>query len=256
MENTLPHGLPITITAEGIQVDEQFLVITKSTSFLTRNLKKYYLSISSVYQKIVYKTFWIEEKFPGRLAQQGMKLKATMLFPDIVGIEFAKTKTIYSKDHPRILEVLQGKGMLLLQHDPQSLLEEAVTYVITLEPGRKTIVPPNWHYTLVNTGKESLVTVELYRDSQELHSCHCEQKGTGVYVIERNGLPEIVKNSQYKNLVKYATVDPESYATNFEMLPTQSLMDQLHLVVGHCADCTHEHWQRYLDSANSGYYPF
>jgi len=256
MDYTVPAILPITISADDIQVDDKFLAITKTNSFLTRNLKKYYLSVSSVYQKIVYKTYWLEEKFSGPLTKQKMKLKVTLLFPDVVGIEFAKTKTIYSKDHPRLLEVLQGKGMLILQQDTLSLLDEATTYVINLEPGRKTIVPPNWHYTLVNTSKETLATVELYRAAQELNSCHCEQKGTGVYVIERNGLPEIVKNSQYKNLVKYATVDPESYATNFELVPTQSLVTQLHLIADNCADCDTKQWKVYLDAANSGYFPF
>lgn len=256
MEQTMLESLPITIIADDLQVDDQFLAITKTTSFLTRHLRKYYLSISSVYQKIVYKTFWIEEKFSGPLTKQKMKLKATLLFPDVVGIEFAKTKTIYSKDHPRLLEVLQGKGMLLLQHDPGSFLEEGVTYVISLEPGLKTVVPPDWHYTLVNTGKETLATIEMYRDGQELHSCHCDQKGAGVYVIERNGLPEIVKNSQYKNLVKYATVNPESYATNFEMVPTQSLVTQVQLVSANCPECANERWKQYLDTANIGYFSF
>jgi oxalate decarboxylase/phosphoglucose isomerase-like protein (cupin superfamily) len=128
--------------------------------------------------------------------------------------------------------------------------------VINLEPGRKTVIPANWHYTLVNTGKETLATIEMYKENQELHSCHCGQKGAGVYVIERNGLPEIVKNSQYKNLVKYATVDPESYATNFEMDSTHALVDQLQLIAGHCLDCDHNQWKQYLETANSGNFSF
>lgn len=247
--------LPITLTPDGINVDEQFLLVTKTNSFLTRNLRKYYLSTSSVYQKVVYRTHWIEERFPGPLTEHNFKLKVTTLYPDVVGIEFAKTKTIYSKDHPRLLEVLDGKGLLLLQQDTLSLLDEATTYVIELSPGTKTIVPPNWHYTLINTGKETLATIELYKGDQQLHSCNCDNKGTGVYVIERNGVPEIVKNSQYKNLVKYATVDPETYATHFQMVPTQSLISQLPVVSVSCNNFT-ECWKDILDGANSTFNHF
>ncbi|MCC7304148.1 hypothetical protein IT418_01915, partial [bacterium] len=89
MNNYELSRLPISVTPDGVIVDDQFLLITKTNSFLTRHLRKYYLSTSSVYQKVVYRTFWIEEKFDGPLSKQEMKLKVTTLFPDIVGIEFA-----------------------------------------------------------------------------------------------------------------------------------------------------------------------
>jgi len=257
MSNNQPVlTLPITITPDSLQVDEQFLEITRTNSFLTKHLRRYYLSVSAVYQKVVYRTYWIEEKFDGQLTKNDMKLKATILFPDVVGIEFAKTKTIYSKCHARLLEVLQGKGMLLLQQDTLSKLDDATSYVIELTTGNKTVIPPNWHYTLVNTGKETLATIEMYREAQELNSCNDRRKGSGVYVIERNGIPEIVKNSQYKNLVKYATVNPESYGTNFNLDATQPLVSQLQLVASHCTDCNNHNWTALLDSANSGYFPF
>lgn len=256
VNSIIPATLPITITQDGISVDEQFLAITKTHSFLTRNLRKYYLSTSAVYQKVVYRTFWVEEKFEGPLTEQKMKLKVTTLFADVVGIEFAKTKTIYSKLHPRFLEVIQGKGLLLLQQDTLSSLDEATSYVIELTPESKTVIPPNWHYTLVNTGKETLATIEMYQDTQELNNCNHSHKGSGVYVIERNGIPEIVKNSQYKNLVKYATVDSNSYATHFQMVPNQSLVSQLVTIASRCDDCANPTWKARLDEANSGYFPF
>ena len=256
MANIEPLTLPITITQDGIQIDENFLVITKANAFLTRQLRKYYLSTASVYPKVVYRTFWLEEKFPGTLEQLGMKVKVTTLFADVIGIEFAKTKTIYSKCHARLLEVIQGKGMLLLQQDTMSALDEASTYVIDLVPGGKTVIPPNWHYTLVNTSKETLATVEMYKSEQELNSCSGDKKGSGVYVIERNGIPEIVKNSQYKNLVKYVTVDSESYATNFNVDNSKTLSEQVAAIAECCYNDIDPNWQLLLDTANSGNYPF
>ncbi|WKZ24103.1 MAG: glucose-6-phosphate isomerase family protein [Candidatus Dojkabacteria bacterium] len=249
-------NLPIQFAEDHIHVDESFLAITKSNTFLTKHLRKYYLSTSSVYQKIVYKSYFIEEKFPGPLTRKNLKLKVTTLFPDVVGIEFAKTKTVYSKEHPRLMEILKGAGLLLLQKDTASLLDDAVTYVFDISEGNKVVIPPNWHYTLVNTGKETLATVELYEGSQSLHHCHCDQKGTGVYIIERNGVPEIVKNSQYKNLVKYATVDPENYATRFKIVPTQSLAGQVDTVFDYCTTCSLDSWEQYLNDANKGFFPF
>lgn len=250
MEEQIVGQLPIQIIQDTITVDDSFLVITKEKSFLSRHLKKYYLSISSVYPKVIYKTYWVEEKLPGPLAEANMKIKATVIFPDVIGIEYAKSKTIYSKNHPRFIEVISGKGLVIVQKDTASLLDEATAYVIPLEAGKKSIIPPNWHYTIVNTGNTTLATVELYQHLQPLHQVSAHKKGSGVYVIERNGFPEIVKNSQYKNLAKYVTVDAESYVTACDICTTQHLLTQAGVLHTHIEDLRHRNWDSLLDTTD------
>lgn len=249
--------LPVTVTPEGITVDESFLTVTKTHAFLSKHLRRYYLSVSPVYPKVIYKTYWIEEKVSGPLTNQHMKVKATYIYPDIVGIEYAKTKTIHSVNSPRLLETLQGTGMLVLQRECTTLLEESTPYVIQLAQGTKAVIPANWEYTIVNTGKEPLVTAELYHASQPLHQCACARKGSGVYVIERNGVPEIVKNSQYKNVNKYATVSSEQYVTSLNLDPTQSLSQQLpSFLASHWFTCPSCEWVIPLGQSQTGAYTF
>jgi oxalate decarboxylase/phosphoglucose isomerase-like protein (cupin superfamily) len=256
MEETVANALPITILANDIAVDDSFLTITREKAFLTRHLKNYYLTTSSVYPKIVYKSFWIEEKMAGPLTKAALKIKVTTLYSDVIGIEFAKTKTIYSKCHARFLETLQGKGLLIMQEDTKTQLDEATAYVVELSVGQKAVIPPNWHYTLVNTGKETLATVELYKSEQELNQCSGSHKGTGIYVIERNGIPEIVKNSQYKNLSKYATVSAEQYALTNQLSTTESLYTQAALLAQLMPELATRNWPVHLNEHRIGSFPF
>lgn len=236
--------LPISIAEDTIEVDEDYLKITEVNSFLTKQLGDFYLSISSVYPKIVYKTFWLEETFKGPLTKAGLKLKVTTVYPDVVGIEYAKTKTIKSENYPRLLEILSGNGYLILEND--DLETEVKSFIIPLETMDKTVIPPNWHYALVNTSEEQFVTVEYYHEAQELNNCQGDKRGSGLYIVERNGSAEVVKNSRYKKLRKYATVYPEHYAKSIKIAPKGTFIEDLDHTVAHILDIDHSHWHIHI----------
>jgi len=247
MAKYVGNTLPITIEQDGITVDESFLAITKSKSFLTKHLNESYLSISSVYPKIIYSTYWIEEKFDGPLTKAGLKIKVTAIYADVIGIEYAKTKTIFSKGHPRMLEVIAGEALIILEQEQPNTRNKVSSYLITVRYGETTVIPPNWKYTIVNTGDEKLVTVEFYKEDQSINNWHTSKKGSGIYIIERNGKPEIVKNSKYKNLLKYATVDVEKYAKQINDKHDRNLIESIDHLVDYIFDIDHQHWCRFLD---------
>lgn len=200
--------LPIMIQDSEVVYDSNLLFIEKVSEFKTRALRKYYLNAVTVFPKVVYKTYWLDDH-EGTLSKLGLRLKSTVIYPDIIGIEYAKTKTLRSQDYARAIECINGKGLIILQQPIRSLFEELIPKVINLTAGTKVVVPPHWSYTLVNTGNDPFVTLELLRKEQELNVSYSDQRGAPLYLIERNGSVEIVKNSQYKNVEKYVTLDSD-----------------------------------------------
>jgi PhoPQ-activated pathogenicity-related protein len=146
--------------------------------------------------------------------------------------------------------------MLIMQQDTNTPLDEATAYVVDLLPGQKAVIPQNWHYTLVNTGKETLATIEMYQDKQELNQCAADKKGTGIYIIERNGMPEIVKNSQYKNLSKYATVSAERYGTCNNLSTTETLINQAPSLASAIPAILACNWASIFKESGTGNFPF
>jgi len=218
--------LPISITEDGLSFDTSLFTVQKETSFKTKMLRRFYLNSVTVYPKTIYKTYWLDDVY-NTFAKLSIKIKATIIFPDIVGIEFAKTKTVVSVDKVRIIECIAGTGVAIIQPKPVSLIEEMVPQVVDMTPGTKVIVPPGWSYTLVNVGKESLATIEILHKEQTIHQMYVEKRGAPLYFIERNGTVEIVKNSRYKNVQKYVKLNADEYSKSLEIKDTPTIVHQI-----------------------------
>jgi oxalate decarboxylase/phosphoglucose isomerase-like protein (cupin superfamily) len=218
--------LPITTHEDGLEFDRSVFVISHEHSFKTRMLRNYYLNALTVFPKIIYKTYWVDD-FYSNFQQGGLKMKVSVVFPDIVGIEFSKTKTVVSVDAPRLIECISGMGVAILQPPEPPLTEEMVPFIIDIFPGIKVAVPPHWGYTLVNIGREPLTTIELIHKDQPLHITYKERRGAPLYMIERNGSVEIVKNSQYKNVQKYVKLDSNDCVKKISIMDGPTVAHQV-----------------------------
>lgn len=219
-------ALPIVTREDGLEFDRSVFVVSHEQSFKTKMLRRYYLNALTVFPKIIYKTYWVDD-FYNNFQQGGLKLKSTVVFPDIVGIEFAKTKTVVSVDSPRLVECIAGMGVAILQPPEPALTEEMVPFIVDMYPGVKVAVPPQWGYTLVNIGREPLATIELLHKDQPLHITYKDRKGAPLYLIERNGSVEIVKNSQYKNVQKYVKLDPNEFPKRISVMDGPTVAHQV-----------------------------
>jgi len=215
-------GLPLGISEEGFVPLDASIVVDKTSTFYSRHLRRFYLNAVSVYPKTVYKTQWLSVRNQ-QLDFHNLRIKTTFILPDVVGIEFSKTKTVNCCNIPRVLEIVSGIGVIIFQKQFSSITEPLTPYLSKVKAGDKVVIPPNWQYTTVNTGSTPLGVIEYIHRDQILHQCPTEYKGVSLYLIERNGTVEIVKNSQYKNVAKYATVKPEIYAQNFDFTPEESV---------------------------------
>lgn len=218
--------LPVHIVEDGISFDTTNVIISKVTEFRTRDLRKHYLNSVTVFPKLVYRSYWLEDVFD-LFSEAGLKLKFTVVYPDIVGIEYSKTKTIKSCGSARIIECVQGTGILIKQPDTSSIHDTVVPHLINMNVGKKVVVPEGWCYTLVNAGMEPFATLEVMKREQPVNEILRGKRGAPLYIIERNGTPEIVKNSQYKNVHKYVTLEPDEYLKKLNIQPSVSVAKQV-----------------------------
>ncbi len=220
-------GLPIYWKDDFLEVDDRFLTIAKWYEKFVEDLGSFYLNPVTVFPKIIYKTFWLAPQ-PQKLmfGKIGIRVKFVALYQHIVGVEYPKTKTIISRDAPRIVEPVQGDLHIIL-HDPYNLYSSPVgPLIVKVKEGEKFVIPPNWAYTLVNTNNSPVFLVEVHSIKQRPNALLKGTKGSPFYLIQRNNNLEVVKNPNYKNIEKYDTVNISKYAKKLYISPKTPIIKQ------------------------------
>ena len=221
-------GLPIYFDGEEIIVDNRFLKIKKVNVFSVKNLKHYYLNPMTVFPKIIYKTYWLQE-IKRLLWKNDAIVKINIIFPEIVGVEYAKTKTIQTKDYPRILEVVDGQILVIMhpkQIDTIFSDDKTLPILINLNTHQKIVIPPDWYYTVINISQNPAIIIEIINRKQEINHFYKDKKGAPFYAILRNNNLEIVKNSMYKNVRKYAKLNILKLSKKLYVAPKTAIIKQ------------------------------
>ena len=134
-----------------------------------------------------------------------------------VGGEYIKTYGHYHvKDFLETYTVIAGEGIILLQKRREdadgNLLNDEVEYVkaIFVKAGSVVPIPNRAGHLAVNTGSSWLVTlddspVNFEKEKEAAWPVHADYEsvkkmhGFAYYIVKKNGKPEFIKNSNYKN---------------------------------------------------------
>jgi len=143
------------------------------------------------------------------------KKNITVWEPGMVGSEYIKTYGHYHIiDFKETYWIIEGEGILVLQMRKKDASGNFIDNEIEsfkalkVKAGDKIEIPSFAGHLLVNTGKTWLVTSDdspVHFDKGDSASMpqHADyepvrkMKGFAYYIIEKNGQPELVKNSQY-----------------------------------------------------------
>ncbi|MCA9374756.1 hypothetical protein KC622_00325 [Candidatus Dojkabacteria bacterium] len=159
------------------------------------------------------------------LDQKGLRLNTYVIPSNLAGIEYVKTRANRLKTHPKILEVLYGGGVIILQR----YTEDGNTDVILtkIKRDQKIIVPPDFAMVLVNTRQSTLVVSEIYQKDLRHSASLDEMKGMNYYVIRKNAKQEIVRNPNYRDDSKYRRVKWEDLATKHSITLRTPIIKQI-----------------------------
>jgi len=99
-----------------------------------------------------------------RLASTGMRYELTLMFPNALGRERAKTlghlhsfPPNSALNYPEICEVLHGTAYFVFQTMDTETRTASFCAALEAHPGDKVIIPPNLHHLTINAGDDPLL---------------------------------------------------------------------------------------------------
>lgn len=144
----------------------------------------------------------------------------TGLETGVVGDEFMKTKDYGKSDKDRIVEVIEGNGIILVQKNASSSNGETIPNVVEdfkikhVKRGERYKVPKGYYYALANPDNNSILVVKHSgRRNTSNNQALVGMRGLAFYVTEIIGRAVLEKNP------KYSVVRKNIDSGGLDMLP-------------------------------------
>lgn len=190
-------GLPFEYDGKQILFSE--FKVTQKVDTTIDDLKSQLLN-DEINSSEVYATKYIQIDNDDLFANKGFRYNLYVVNPLLAGVEYAKTKAVKIKQHPKILEVVSGGGIIALQRNNQEQIKDLI--VSKVKRGDKIVVPANYAISLINTRQNPFIVGEIYCSEARHTYVLDDMGGMAYYVIKKNGKQETVKNSFYKEAPK------------------------------------------------------
>jgi oxalate decarboxylase/phosphoglucose isomerase-like protein (cupin superfamily) len=187
-------GLPIFYSAEELQ--PQGLTVGDTATICIDDIRSQLLNEDLNCPEIFYKKYKDIDK-DSVFKSKNLKINMYLIYPNLAGIEYAKTYATKCKSRPRILEVIYGGGMILLQKYDSALKNKIVK--IQIKKGQKIIVPAGYTCSITNSRQNSnLIVLEILSRDAKPRVVLDDKGGMAYYIIRKNAKQEIVRNPDYK----------------------------------------------------------
>jgi oxalate decarboxylase/phosphoglucose isomerase-like protein (cupin superfamily) len=157
--------------------------------------------------------------------KKSLKVNLYMVHPNLAGIEYVKTKASRSKHYPRILEVVYGAGLILLQKYENKFDNDIIKVVV--KKNMKLIVPPGYSVCIVNTRQSTLVVSEISSINARIRTVLDDMNGMAYYVIRKNAKQELVRNPAYRAAIKPRKVDWDTVVSEYSITPRTPIIKQI-----------------------------
>jgi len=145
---------------------------------------------------------------------------------NLAGIEYVKTLATRSEKYSRLIEVIYGGGIVLMQKYNSTGNYKIVKRLLV--KGDKAIIPPGFSYTIINTRQNSnLIVIEISSQKSNSKDVLDENNGMAYYVIRKNAKQEIVRNPYYKIVDEIEEVDWDKIFQEKGITPKTPLIRQI-----------------------------
>ncbi len=147
----------------------------------------------------------------GVFKSRQIKINLITMPANVAGIEYVKTKGTQCLTHHKVLEIVHGGGLILIQKF-SSLNGESEVVLLKIRPTQKIIIPAKYSYALINNRTSPLIALEFMSSKASNKMVLDEMRGMAYYIIRKNAKQEIVRNPLYKILNTKKKVDwPKFY---------------------------------------------
>ncbi len=142
---------------------------------------------------------------------KGVKINLIHIPSNVAGIEYIKTKANICTTHNRVVEIISGGGLVMIQNFSAEKGESEVI-LIRIRSTEKIIIPAGYAYILINNRITPLIALEFFSAKAKNRSTLDEMRGMAYYIIRKNAKQEIVRNPLYKIVNTKTKVDwPKIY---------------------------------------------
>jgi len=174
----------------------------------------------------VFYTKYLKIDTDSIFASKKVKLNIYTMSANLAGIEFVKTKVTRCKKYPRIVEILHGSALILLQQYKSPKDNRVIK--ISAKKGQKVIVPANVDFVAVNVRQNTpLIFAEIMSINAISRVVLDDNSGMAYYVIRKNAKQEIVRNPNYKIVNEIEKVDTEKIIKDYGITPKTTVIKQL-----------------------------
>lgn len=155
-----------------------------------------------------------------------LKINMYLIYPNLAGIEYAKTFATRCKSYPRILEITYGGGIILLQKYTSPI--DNRIFKFTVKKGQKIIVPQGYTCVIVNSRQNStLIVVEMHYREAKPRIVLDDRKGMSYYIIRKNAKQETVRNPEYKIVNEPEKFNPEQLLAKYGVTSKTPIVKQV-----------------------------
>jgi len=216
-------GLPIFYSGEDLL--PQGLTVGKTTTACLDDVRPQLLNEDLNCPAIFYKRYVDIDK-DNVFKDKKIKISIFLVLPNLAGIEYAKTIATKCNSYPRILDVVYGGGVIILQK--YKGLNENHVIKMSVRKREKIIIPPGYAFSLVNSRQNSaFIVLEVHCRSARPREVLDERKGMSYYIIRKNAKQETVRNPEYKQVEQPEEINLEAIQKKYGVTPKTPIIKQI-----------------------------
>jgi len=185
-------------------------LVTTDCSFSSRKVYEVaYVSGQLLNSQITFNepvfTKYMRLDVDGLYQSKNVRINEYVIPPNLLGIEYIKTKAVLSPTYSKIIEVHHGGGAIMLQ----KIIKGTVTDVVytTIKKNQKIIIPAGYSMILINNRQNStLIVAEIMSVEATNYTVLDDVQGMSYYIIRKNAKQETVLNPMYRTAPKMRKV--------------------------------------------------
>jgi oxalate decarboxylase/phosphoglucose isomerase-like protein (cupin superfamily) len=216
-------GLPIFYSGEDLL--PQGLSISETSTICIDDIRSQLLNEDLNCPQIFYKKYKDLDKddvFKGK----NIRINMYLIYPNLAGIEYAKTFATRCKSYPRILEVIYGGGIILMQKYESATNNRVMK--ILVKKGEKIIIPQGYTCAIINSRQNSnLIVLEMHSRNAKPRVVLDDRKGMSYYIIRKNAKQETVRNPEYKIVELPEKINSNAILSKYGVKDTTPIVKQI-----------------------------
>ncbi len=164
---------------------------------------------------------YLEADYNDIFKKKKLRLNYYVVYGGVAGIEYLKTHAFILRDYPRIVEVLNGKGRVLIK------TQEDQIYIVKVKTNDKILIPASAAVVFVNTKYSPMILEEVsYLEGYQIERVE-ENDSIPYYIISKNSKPALVQNPSFIQVDKIRFIKLNKLLENYDISIKTPIIKQI-----------------------------